>query len=187
MMRLAVVLAVLFVLVPAARAETDALAAPSTAPFRVGGDLSVYLREDAGGSRSVLPSIGLRGAFHPLANLGVTLQYGVATLGPTGGFASAWAWVQRLSLRADGRLPIGPHVLVAGAGPAATFVATTLADRGTPVASTFVARPGVEGIVAFETRLGNQQWRASFQGLWTVGRVDFWTGLGVDFGLGEVR
>jgi len=155
--------------------------------FRVGGDVSAYLREEAGGNRAVLPSLGLRASYIPMPPLALTLQYGAATLGPSGGVASTWAWLHRVSLRGDGRLALGTHAVVLGAGPAVTMVATSLADRGTPVASTFVTRPGVEALVAFETRLGTQTWRASFQGLWTAGRIDFWTGLGVDFGLGEVR
>jgi hypothetical protein len=153
----------------------------------LGADLQLQFHEGPGGDRAVLPALGVRAttALHP--NLGLTLAGGFATGGPAGGLASALTLLGRAALRADVFLPVNSSAFVFGVGPGVQLTSTTLSDGGRPVAAATIVRPGVAGLVGFESRVGNLAIRAGFELLWTLPRLDLFAGLGAEWSFGGSR
>lgn len=146
--------------------------------FRVGADLSVFLREEAGGNRTVLPGLSLRGSYRlrPSIELaGLWMQ----AFDPKGrGPAEASSWHQRFAARAEFALPIRTSSLVLAAGPGVSLTRTTLFGDGEAIASTTLARFGASGALLFEVNLPHLTLRTGVEAFRAARRTDVAVVLG---------
>lgn len=158
-----------------------------TSGWNVGADAGVLLREEAGGNRSVLPTIAPRVSWRAWSFLDVTAQYAFAYSPAPNLVATASTQFHRLALRADGRLSVGPAVLWAGAGPALSLSATTLIDRGEAMQSVVLVRPALATAAGLDVPLGALTLRASAEAFVSSGRTDVAVLLGAAYSLGGAR
>jgi hypothetical protein len=177
MPRAAVVLALALAVLSA-----EASAAPS--PWHAGGDLGLLFRDEAGGSRSVLPTLAPRVERLVREDTFLVASYGFAYSPAGNAIATASTQHHRLLLGVRRALPVRAASFSLACGPAATLMHTTLYDADVARASTTIVRAGAFAGLALDVPLDALTLRSGVQVLWTAGRVDVVVSLGGTWALG---
>lgn len=157
--------------------------AAASAPVRVGGDLGLLLRQEAGGQRTGLFTLGPRVSVNPWEHFALSGSYGLAH-DAEGTAARATTWYHRFTLRPEVHFPMRAAAVVLAAGPALTVVKTTLAGGDAPHVSTRYTRAGFSTGAALDVRLSSMVLRAGLDFVWAAGRQDVQVGLGTQFDFG---
>lgn len=157
--------------------------AGASAPVRVGADVGLLLRQEAGGQRTGLLTGGPRVSFHWGEHLALSGAYGAAW-SAEGTAARASSWYHRFTLRPELHLPVRSAAFVLAAGPALTLVRTTLSGGGAPAVSSGYTRVGLSTGAALDVHLRPLVLRAGVDLVWSSGRQDVQVGLGALFDFG---
>lgn len=157
--------------------------AGASAPVRVGGDLGLLMRQEAGGQRTGLFTLGPRASLHWGERLALSGAYGLAR-GSDGTVARATTWYHRFSLRPEVHFPVRSAAFVLAAGPALTVVRTTLRGGDAPSVAARYTRAGVSTGAALDVHLRPLVLRAGVDLVWSSGRQDMQVGLGALFDFG---
>ena len=158
--------------------------AGASAPVRVGADVGLLLRQEAGGQRTGLLTGGPRASFHLGEHLALSSAYGLAYTSE-GTAARATTWYHRFTLRPEVHFPVRAAAFVLAAGPALTVVRTTLRGGEAPSVSTRYTRAGVSTGAALDVHLSPLVLRAGLDLVWSGGRQDVQVGLGALFNFGS--
>lgn len=157
--------------------------ANAAAPVRVGADVGLLLRQEAGGQRTGLLTGGPRASFHLGDHFALSGAYGLAH-SADGTAARASTWLHRFTLRPELHLPVRSAAFVLAAGPALTMVRTTLSGGGPLSVSSRYTRAGLSTGAALDVHLRPLVLRAGLDFVWSSGRQDVQVGLGALFDFG---
>jgi hypothetical protein len=157
--------------------------AGASAPVRVGVDLGLLLRQEAGGQRTGLLTGGPRAAFHLGEHFALSGAYGAA-YSADGTAARASSWFHRFTLRPELHLPVRSAAFVLAAGPSLTMVRTTLSGGNAPSVASHYTRAGLSTGAALDVHLRPLVLRAGLDLVWSSGRQDLQVGLGALFDFG---
>ncbi|HSP81669.1 MAG TPA: hypothetical protein VLQ93_24330 [Myxococcaceae bacterium] len=152
-------------------------------PVRAGVELGLLMRQEGGGQRSSLLSVGPRAALSLGRYLELSGAYGFSW-SAEGTEVRATSQYHRLTLRPELHLPVRSAAFVLAAGPALTVTHTTLSDRDAAV-STRYTRLGLSGGAALDIHLKPLTLRTGMDLVWTAGRLDLLLGVGALFTFGE--
>ena len=169
-----------------AAASLASASAPAV-PFEVGADPGVLMREEAGGQRSALPAIGVRGDL-ALAELplGVGLSAGgeyLFAFALEGNAIGSFTQHHRLTLRPRLALALGHAAVTLGIGPALALVSMRFKSPAGSFGTTYL-RALAAGELGFEVRLAAVRLRVRTGVMWSPGRMDVLISLGAALGLG---
>jgi len=157
--------------------------AGASAPVRVGVDVGLLLKQEAGGHRTGLLTGGPRASFHLGDHFALSAAYGAAW-SSEGTAVRASSWYHRFTLRPELHLPVRSAAFVLAAGPALTMVRTTLSGGSAPVVPSRYTRAGLSTGAALDVHLRPLVLRAGLDLVWTSGRQDVQVGLGALFDFG---
>jgi hypothetical protein len=157
--------------------------AAASAPVRVGGDVGLLLRQEAGGQRTGLFTLGPRAAWQVGEHFALSGAYGLAH-SAEGTVARATTWYHRFTLRPEVHFPVRAAAFVLAAGPALTVVRTTLRGGNAPSVATRYTRAGVSTGAALDVHLRPLVLRAGLDLVWSSGRQDVQVGVGALFDFG---
>ncbi len=152
-------------------------------PVRAGMDLGLLMRQEGGGQRSSLFSVGPRVSLGLGKYLELSGAYGFSW-SAEGTEVRATTQYHRVTLRPELRLPVRSAAFVLAAGPSLTITHTTLSDGGEAV-STLYPRLGLSGGAALDIHLSPLTLRTGMDLVWTAGRLDLLLGVGALFTFGE--
>ena len=164
----------LLLLVPTLAAATPAL--------RLGGDLGVYARDDAGGQHGIFPTLQLRGTWLPALNVGAELGYGLVLAPALVPAPAVDELYHRVFVRLLGRVPTAAGAVLVGLGPVVQAAAFTIRDVAGPVVGGTRTAIGVGGGLFYEHDLGALGLRTGLEWQWTPDRLDVAVVLGGSFG-----
>lgn len=156
--------------------------AAGASPVRAGGDVALLLRQEAGGQRTGLLSMGPRLSLDLGRYFALSADYRFAWASE-GNVASATTLYHRTSLRPELHLPVRTTDFVLAAGPALTVVHTSLGGTGTRASATY-SRLGVSGGAAVDIHLASLTLRTGVDVVWAARRMDVSVGLGALYSFG---
>lgn len=160
------------------------LASAAEGPWRVGGDLALLFRDEAGGNRTVLPSVWPRVSFGFAPHLRAAASYGYAYAASSSAVAGASTQHHRLLAGVDCALPVRAASFVGGAGLAAVLMHTTLLDHGAAVVSSTTVRPALWLSLGLEVPLAPVTLRFGVSFVAELARRDVVASIGATMPLG---
>lgn len=155
-------------------------------PMRVGADAGLFFRGEAGGNRSVLPTLAPRFSLGLPYRLALTASWPVAYAPAGDGLGAVSSLHHRPQIRAEFSLRTGAAAFYAGAGAGVLFTHTSIADGAERVSShTLRAGPVVVGGV--DVAVGRWLLRCGFDAAFAAGRRDVSVLVGATLPVGGRR
>lgn len=151
-------------------------------PFHLGADLGVLMRQEAGGQRTPLPALTLRGRFGELGPVSFATVYQFA-FALEGTVVRGFSQHHRLHLRPEVRWPLGAAFFSLNAGPGVQVIHSVVWDSQRRLESLY-PRWCVGGELSFGVTLGGASLRTGVDVTYAPGRLDLLIGLGATFAFG---
>lgn len=140
--------------------------------LRVGGDAGLFFRGEAGGNRTVLPTLAPRLTLDLPLELGAEVLWPVAYAPGGDGLGAVSTLHHRLVLRATASLRFKTTSFYAGGGAAVVFSHSWLWDGELARAKTTTVRSGPALALGVDVDVGKTRLRCGLEGVIASGRRD---------------